>query len=52
MSIIFAYIDPTSGSLLAQIVLGGAAGVIVVIKLLAARIRPVAARWLLFWRKP
>jgi hypothetical protein len=50
MSIIFAYIDPTSGSLLAQIVLGGAAGVMVVIRLLGARVRPVLTRW--FRRKP
>ena len=46
MLTLFAYIDLTTGSMVAQLVLGGAAGVLVLIKLLAARIRAATSEWL------
>jgi hypothetical protein len=46
MLALFAYIDLTTGSMVAQLVLGGAAGVLVLIKLFAARIRAAASGWL------
>lgn len=46
MPIIFAYIDLTTGSMVTQLVLGGAAGVLVLIKLFAGRIKAAASGWL------
>jgi hypothetical protein len=44
---IFAYLDPGSGSMLLQMLLGGIAGVAVSIKMFGKRIFSVLA----FWRK-
>ena len=41
----FAYLDPGSGSVLLQLLLGGMAGIIVVLKLYWNRLKS------LFWRK-
>jgi hypothetical protein len=46
MLALFAYIDLTTGSMVAQLVLGGVAGVLVVFKLLFGRIRSAASGWL------
>lgn len=43
MLALFAYIDLTTGSMIAQLVLGGAAGVLLLIKLFAARIKAAAS---------
>jgi hypothetical protein len=46
MPTLFAYVDLTTGSMVAQLVLGGAAGVLVLIKLLLGRIRENTSQWL------
>jgi hypothetical protein len=45
---LFAYLDPGSGSMLLQMLLGGIAGVAVSIKMFGKRV----FRVLTFWRKP
>ena len=40
----FAYIDPGTGGMLVQLLLGGVAGALVIVKLYWYRIRKVAAR--------
>jgi hypothetical protein len=45
MPTLFAYIDLTTGSMVAQLVLGGAAGVLVLLKLVAARLRSSTSEW-------
>ncbi len=46
MPIVIAYLDLTTGSLLAQLLLGGTAGALVLLKLFGARIRAAASEWL------
>jgi len=52
MLALFAYIDLTTGSMVTQLVLGGAAGVLVLIKLFAARIKAVVSGWFGHQSKP
>ena len=47
MSTVLAYLDPGSGSMILQALLGGAAGLFVAIKMFGVRIKET----LFFWRK-
>ena len=44
---IIVYVDPSAGSLLMQLVLGGVAGILVVFRVVASRFKQALSTWIL-----